>query len=282
MGPWAVLRSMARPRPAGRRSYGLLGAGVWLIGVLWVLAGCVDDSLAADADGLWMLKEAMIAGEPVGAPDGLRTVVEVDDGDLTGWSAPCVSMHGELREQDGRWVPTLETSALAVGCIGRDWEDRFTGALGRTSLAMSDDEMRFEGESAMFRFERLDPIDPGVFDREWRLLSWSLPDVPDRVDLDDFTATVQLHRDGTIELDTGCGRRTGTWEPRADTVSVPFLEPSATPCPIDLAPELITLAGHVGNIGMGFRPQLAADDRLHLIPGPPGLDSVVFEMTPPT
>ena len=257
----------------------------WLIGVVWALAGCADSGPgdagpAPDIDGLWVLEEATIAGEPVRAPEGLRTVVEVNGTDLTGWSAPCVGMGGQLREQGGRWAPIMGTSALLVGCTGRDWEDRFTEALEETGFADGDDnEIVFQGDGATFRFERVDPIDPAVLDRTWRLERWNLPDVPDRVDLDDFTATVRLNSDGTIKLNTGCGRRTGTWEPLADTVRVPLLEPTTTPCPIDLAPHLVTLAGHVGNLGLGFRPHLAADDRLQIIPGPPGIDIVVYELT---
>lgn len=160
---------------------------------LVMLAGCASSRPPPDIDGLWVLTEATIGGEPAQAPDGLRTVIEVRGTDLVGWSAPCAPMHGSLRDVRGSWEPEFGGTANLVGCVGRDWRADFAEAFNATTFVGKDpDNMLFGGNGSEFGFERLDPIDPAFFGVEWRFVSWSLPDVADELELGDFSATLRL------------------------------------------------------------------------------------------
>jgi heat shock protein HslJ len=171
-----------------------------------------------------------------GAPRPLvadtRIRLEFTDGNLGG-NAGCNHFGYSYRIEDGRLV-LGEGGMTAMGCDAAlhaqdDWLAAFLGSRPTVNLAGSD--LRLETDSVVITLRDRELVDPDLplTGPTWRVESVLTGDMVSSIP-PDAVATLFFKDDGTVEVNAGCNRGSGTWASVAGGLEIGPLMLTKTAC----------------------------------------------------
>lgn len=126
----------------------------FLIALVFLLSSC--GLMSRDADGVWSLVEAQVAGETIRPVDGAPVTLNVERGAISG-VAGCNEYVMEADIVGGRFAlfGSGDITDEVCGDAVMDVETGYWEALRETSIYRLDgDSLELEGEAIILRFDR--------------------------------------------------------------------------------------------------------------------------------
>lgn len=221
-------------------------AGIALLGVLLLLAGCGDTAAGDDTaggngdvasgggDGARLSGRTFVSTDDVGIPGGGPLSLQfMDDGRLLA-SAGCNGTNGPVRLDDGR-LSGADLAMTEMGCPGERMDaDRWLTDLLATEPAweLADDStLVLTSGDLVVSMTDLEVLEPPVelTGRQWEVNGLTDGDVASSMPAD-FTAHLRFD-DGTVTGHTGCNELSGAATVDGDTLAFADIAVGDAACP---------------------------------------------------